>query len=285
MNEHAGKYRIGKMAKNLGVSRSGYYDYAKRTPSKREKDNEILTKEIFEIYMGSRCVYGSRKITYELNKRHKEPVNHKRVERIMKENGLKSKVRKKYVVTTDSDHDIPLAGDLLKRDFTASKRNEKWISDTTYLWTLEGWLYVAVMLDLYGRKAVGLSISDNNDRHLVKAALQDAVDRIGKKKVAGCIVHSDCGSTYCSIEYLEMIDKYKLNRSNSRKGNCWDNAPMESFFGKMKMEWFDAPPRTKAEAIEQVYEYVWVFYNRQRSHASNKYLTPEEFYSQAHTAA
>jgi putative transposase len=285
MKEHANTYRIGKMAKTLGVSRSGYYDFKNRNPSKRKQTDEKLIQEIFELYMGSNRVYGSRKISKELNKRRKDPVNHKRVERLMKAHALYSKVSKKYVVTTNSNHHEPLSGDLLKRDFTASRRNEKWVSDTTYLWTGEGWLYIACILDLYGRKIVGLAISNKNDSTLVINALKDAKGRIGKRQIEGCILHSDRGSTYCSREYLEVIKEYKLKRSMSRKGNCWDNAPMESFWGKMKLEWFDEILQTRGEAIERVYEYVWGFYNRQRVHATNGYLTPETYYSQVNTAA
>lgn len=285
MKDHAAEYSIEKMAVILEVSRSGYYDFINRVPSKRTIENEILKKEIIEIYMASRRVYGSRKITKEINKHRIKPVNHKRVARLMKELRLQSKVRKKYVITTDSKHDVPLVEDLLKRNFKAMAKNKKWVSDTTYLYTGEGWLYIAVVLDLYGRRVVGLSTSRNNDKDLVKEALQDAINRSGKKRFKGCILHSDRGSTYCSTEYLEMIDKYSFQRSNSRKGNCWDNAPMESFFGKMKMEWFDEPPNTREEANYLVYEYVWSFYNRQRTHASNNYMTPEEYYSQPDTAA
>jgi putative transposase len=285
MKEHADTYRIGKMAKTLGVSRSGYYEFKKRKASQRKQDDEKLIKEIFELYMGSNMIYGSRKITKELNKRSKRVVNHKRIERLMKEYGLRSKVSKKYVVTTNSDHNNPLSEDLLRRDFTAGKRNEKWVSDTTYLWTGEGWLYIACILDLYGRKIVGLATSDKNDRELVTKALRDASGRIGKKRIEGCILHSDRGSTYCSKEYIALIEELKLKQSMSRKGNCWDNAPMESFWGKMKMEWFDEILKTRKEAIDSVYEYVWIFYNRKRTHATNGYVTPEEYYSQVDTAA
>lgn len=273
------------MAAILGVSRSGYYDHQKRGPSKREREDEILLKEIGELFMGSNRVFGSRKITAEINKRRECPVNHKRIERLMKSHGIHSKVVRKYRVTTDSNHHEPLAEDLLKRDFTAAGKNEKWVSDTTYLWTREGWLYIAGILDLYGRKIVGLAISGANDQNLVIAALTDAKGRIGKKQIEGCMLHSDRGSTYCSKEYVGLMEKLKIKRSLSRKGNCWDNAPMESFWGKMKLEWFDEYPKTKDEAIEKVYQYAWAFYNNRRPHAANGYVTPAEYYSQVGTAA
>lgn len=281
MKEEAGEHGVEKMARLLGVSRSGYYDFRMRKICKRKQEDEVLIKEINEIYMGSRQIYGSRKVTTELNKRREKIVNHKRVERLMKQYQLFSRVTKKYRVTTDSKHQYSLTEDLLKRDFVAQKKNEKWVSDTTYLWTGEGWLYIAGILDLYGRKIVGLATSISNDRKLVTDALMDAVGRLEKKQLEGCLLHSDRGSTYCSTEYVALIENLKLKRSMCRKGNCWDNAPMESFWGKMKMEWFGEYPKTRWEAIEKVYEYVWAFYNRQRPHATNGYLTPEEYYSQA----
>ena len=205
MKEHADKYRIEKMAEVLGVSRSGYYVSRNREPSKRVLEDAMLLKEIIEIYWGSNRVFGSRKITKEINKRRENPVNHKRIERLMQKHQIYSKVAEKYIITTDSEGAEPLAEDLLKRDFTASGRNEKWVSDTTYLWTLEGWLYVAGIIDLYGRKVVGISVSKKNDRFLTIAALQDAIQRVGKDQMKGCILHSDQGSTYGADDYVKVL--------------------------------------------------------------------------------
>jgi len=278
MKEHAGEYRVEKMADILGVSRSGYYAYRDREPSKRILEDAMLLKEILEIYLGSRRIFGSRKITKEINKRRGTPVNHKRVERLMKASGLYSKVALKYIATTDSKGVVPLVEDLLKRDFSASRRNEKWVSDTTYLWTKEGWLYVAAILDLYGRKVVGLAVSKKNDRFLTIEALHDALMRVGKDKVKGCILHSDQGSTYGADDYVKILKECGMIQSMSRKGDCWDNAPMESFWGKMKLEWFDGYCDTRSEAAQMVYEYALSFYNKHRSHETNGYLTPEEYY-------
>ena len=285
MKENRKEFHIEKMAKVLGVSRSGYHDWEHRKPSKRAEEGQRLLKEILELYWGSHRIYGSRKITKELNKRREFPINHKRIARLMHEYGLYSKVGKKFVVTTDSGHQKPIAGNRLQRDFGAKAKNEKWVSDTTYLWTREGWLYIAAIMDLYGRKIVGLATSARNDEALVLAALEDAKERAGKRNIKNCVLHSDRGSTYCGDEYQKRLQAYGMQCSMSRKGNCWDNAPMESFWGKMKMEWFDTYCETREEAIHKVHEYVWSFYNRKRPHASNGYLTPEEYYSKPLTAA
>jgi len=285
MKDHASEYPIEKMAEILDVSRSGYYAYRNREPSKRVLEDAMLLKEILEIYLGSRRIFGSRKITKEINKRRGTPVNHKRIERLMKEHRLYSKVAAKYIITTDSEDVTPLAEDLLKRDFMASRKNEKWVSDTTYLWTKEGWLYVAAILDLYGRKVVGIAVSKKNDRFLTIEALQNAVMRVGKDQVKGCILHSDQGSTYGSNDYIEVLQDCEMIQSMSRKGDCWDNAPMESFWGKMKLEWFDGYCDTRSEAAQMVYEYALSFYNKHRSHETNGYLTPEEYYTTTASAA
>ena len=153
------------------------------------------------------------------------------------------------------------------------------VSDTTYIYTEEGWLYLAAIMDLYGRKIVGMAISEKNDHNLVIAALEDAKNRIGKKKLEGCILHSDRGSTYASNSYIEKINEYKMVGSMSRTGNCWDNAPIESFWGRMKVEWLDTCYKTKEEAISDIYEYIWAYYNRFRLHSTNGYSSLEEYYS------
>lgn len=225
-------------------------------------------------------MFGSVKITKMVNKDGSIPVNHKRVERIMKENGIRSRVSKKFKATTNSNHKLPVAENILNRDFTADKPNEKMVSDITYLWTEEGWLYVAAIMDLCGQKIIGLSMSERMTKDLVINALNDAYRRAGKPK--GTILHSDRGSQYCSNDYQYLLNKYGFVCSMSRKGNCWDNAPMESFWGKMKCEWlYGKHFKNRQEARSAVFEYIEIFYNRQRIHASNDYITPEEFYANA----
>ena len=267
------------MCKVLEVSRSGYYAWKNRPKSARSLENEELSGLIREIHQKSRRVYGSRKVKKELEDRGKR-VNHKRVERLMKKEGLRSKVAKKFKATTNSSHTLPVAENILNREFQAERPGEKMVSDITYLWTDEGWLYIAGVLDLYGHKIVGLSMGERMTKDLVISALEEAYNRSGKPY--GTLIHSDRGGQYCSREYQQRIKGYGFICSMSRKANCWDNAPMESFWGKMKYEWLnDHRFRTREEARGAVFEYVEIFYNRQRLHASNGYLTPEKYWSAA----
>lgn len=195
----------------------------------------------------------------------------------MRQEGIKSKLVKKFKATTNSNHKLPVAENVLNRNFKATRPNEKLVSDITYVWTGEGWLYVAAIMDLYGQKIIGLSMSERMTKELVIDALNNACNRYGT--TPGCILHSDRGSQYCSYEYQRLMKKRNFICSMSRKGNCWDNAPMESFWGKMKYEWLiDFQFKTRAEAKSAVFEYVEIFYNRQRLHASNDYHTPDEYY-------
>ena len=231
------------------------------------------------IHEKKRRTCGCRKMTKEITRSGKR-VNHKRIERLMKEAGIRSKLAKKFKATTNSTHNLPVAENLLSRDFSAAKPNQKMVSDITYLWTEEGWLYIAGVMDLCGQKIVGLSMGERMTKELVITALDNAYLRSGR--VPGVLIHSDRGSQYCSNEYQKRLKKYGYICSMSRKGNCWDNAPMESFWGKMKYEWlYEQRFRTREEARAAVFEYVEIFYNRQRLHESNDYLTPEEYYMKA----
>lgn len=262
------------------MSRSSYYAWDKRPESNRSKANKILLEKIRDIHNGSKKVYGSIKIRKKLNDGKNPPINHKRIERLMSENGIKSKVSKKFRATTNSNHKLPVAKNILDRDFSVEKPNEKMVSDITYVWTDEGWLYVAAIMDLCGQKIVGLSMSERMTKDLVINALNDAYNSAGRPN--GVILHSDRGSQYCSTDYQSLIKKYNFICSMSRKGNCWDNAPMESFWGKMKCEWlYENHFKTRDEARAAVFEYVEIFYNRQRIHASNGYITPEQYYNNA----
>jgi putative transposase len=264
----------------LDVSRSSYYAWDKRPESKRSKENKKLLEKIKDIHNDSGKVYGSIKIGKKLNNGKNPHINHKRIERLMSENGIKSKVTKKFKATTNSNHKLPVAENILNRDFTVDKPNEKMVSDITYVWTDEGWLYVAAVMDLCGQKIIGSSMSERMTKDLVINALTDAYQRAGKP--SGVILHSDRGSQYCSYDYQNLINKYQFVCSMSRKGNCWDNAPMESFWGKMKCEWlYGKHFKTRQEARAVVFEYIEIFYNRKRIHASNGYITPVEYYNNA----
>ena len=266
----------------MHVSLSGYYKWRNRLSApltEKELEDLALKDEIFRLFCQSRGSLGGRRITARINEQGNRRVNHKRVERIMRENDLFSKTHRKFRCTTDSGHNYPVAENKLNREFYAERPNQKMVSDTTEIVTGEGKLYIAGILDLYGRMPVGFAASIHNDRYLVMDALQDAITRgcVGK----GCLLHSDRGSTYCCDDYRKMLKENGFECSMSRKGDCWDNAPMESFWGKLKTEWLQPKYRTRAEAIRDIYEYVWSYYPYQRPHESNNYLTPYQYYSAA----
>ncbi|MGF6377086.1 putative transposase [Clostridiales Family XIII bacterium PM5-7] len=280
MKKHEKEHTIARMAKVLSVSESGYYKWCNKLsepPSQKEQEDLILTQKIWKIYADSKRIFGSRKVTNELRKTPETRVNHKRVERLMRENMLYAKTSKRYLLTTDSDHKEPVAENLLQRDFHAEGPNQKMVSDTTVVATKQGDVYIAGILDLYGRMPAGLYMSRRNDRFLVMGALEDALRRGCVKE--GCILHSDRGSTYCSQDYRKALEQAGFQCSMSKKGDCWDNAPMESFWGKMKTEWLKDKYDTIEAAEKDVLEYVWSFYAKKRPHAANGYLTPWEYYN------
>jgi len=194
----------------------------------------------------------------------------------MRENGWKSKVVKKYKATTNSNHDLPVAENHLNRDFEASNPNKKWVSDITYIPTDEGWLYLAGILDLHGRDIAGWAMSERMTKQLVIDCLSQAQLRRGNPK--GVLCHSDRGAQYCSKDYQKLLSKHGHKCSMSRKGNCWDNAPMESFWGKLKQEWLnDKRFRTRDDARQAVFWYIEVYYKRYRIHETNGYETPHDY--------
>jgi putative transposase len=266
------------MAKVLNVSESGYYRWLSRPLSKRAEEDLILIEEIAEIYYSSHRVFGSRKVTAVLHSRGRR-INHKRVARLMSEYCLYSKVHKEYVTFTDQGDESNVKENLIKRDFTANTPDQKMVSDTTGIRTRQGWLYVAGILDLCGRIPVGIATGPKNDTPLVVAAFRDMRNRGHGGN--GCILHSDRGSTYTSSEYQALISSNDMLCSMRRKGDCWDNAPMESFWGKMKLEFCDKLYDTLDEARSAVYEYVWSFYTNLRPHEANGYLTPAQYYKLA----
>ena len=282
MWKHRDEYSIARMAKVLGVSESGYYRWLSRKPSKRAEEDLVLIEEIAEIFYASHRVFGSRKITSIMRSRGRL-INHKRVERLMSEYCMKSRVCKQYNSFTEPGDGNNIKDNLLKRDFSVTGPDQKMVSDTTGIRTKEGWLYVAGILDLCGRIPVGMATGSRNDTELVSTAFRDMRRRGHGGN--GCILHSDRGSTYSSGEYQELISSSDMLSSMSRKGDCWDNAPMESFWGKMKLEFVDKTYNTLDEARAAVYEYVWSFYTNLRPHAANGYLTPAEYYKQARSQA
>lgn len=257
------------------MARSAYYAWDKRPESKRDRRKRDLTDRVRDEFFSNHKIPGATKIAKKLSKPG-HPVGHRAVGRIMRENGWKSKVIKKYKATTNSNHDLPVAENLLNREFEAERPNQKWVSDITYVPTDEGWLYVAGMLDLYGREIVGWAMGERMTKELVVSALRQAKTRRNNPK--GVMAHSDRGSQYCSRDYQKELEKDSFICSMSRKGNCWDNAPMESFWGKMKQEWLnDKRFRTREDARRAVFWYIEVYHKRYRLHATNGYKTPHEY--------
>ena len=260
------------MCQILNVSRSGYYAFLKRPESKRSKRQKMVLEKIRIIHKESHEIYGSPNITVELQNAG-IPASRGMVSRLMRKNGIASKVRRKYKATTNSNHNLPVAENILNRDFSTTARNRKWVSDITYIPTDEGWLYLAGILDLYDGAIVGWSMNSRMDKELVLNALLEACRR--RKPEEGLLLHSDRGSQYCSDVYQKEIFERKFICSMSRKGNCWDNAPMESFWGKLKTEWlYGKRFHTRAEAKRAVFEYIEIFYNRKRLRSVNGYIAP-----------
>lgn len=275
---HSENHAVSRLCALLGVSTSGYYDWVDRPESQRSIENRHLTQKIYHIHQRSREVYGSPKVHVELQVAG-ESCSVNRVARLMQKADIKSKMARKFVVTTDSKNTQQPAPDLLKRNFTTDEPNGAWVSDTTFIPTREGWLFLAVILDLYSRQVIGWAMSQHNNKELVQDALTMAIWRRGKVK--DVIVHSDQGSTYASARYQEQLKANQLICSMSRKGECLDNAVAESFFGSLKNELvYHEDYKTRSQARQSVFEYVEVFYNRQRRHASLNYMTPVEYEKQ-----
>jgi len=231
--------------------------------------------QVQKEFFNNHRIPGATKIAKALTKPEK-PVGRRMVAGIMRENGWRSKVVRKYKATTNSKHGLPVAENILNREFEAERPNQKWISDITYIPTDEGWLYLAGILDLYGREPVGWAMGDRMTKELTISALKQAKSRRGNPK--GVLHHSDRGSQYCSHDYQRELKKDDFVCSMSRKGNVWDNAPMESFIGKLKQEWLnDKRFRTREDAKQAVFWYIEVYYKNYRLHESNGYKTPSAY--------
>jgi len=258
----------------LGVSASGYYAWCRRPESahaQRDRQLKVLVRASFEA---SKHRYGSPRIHEDLREQQ-EPVSRKRVIRLMQEDGLKARVRKRFTCTTMSDHDQPVAANLLDRQFTADAVNRRWVGDTTeFVIGESGKLYLAVILDLFSRLVVGWAVSAVNDRHLALKALGIAVKR--RCPDAGLLHHSDQGGTYASEDYQRMLDAYGITCSMSRRGNCYDNAVMEAFFSSLKSELADRFDSC-GEAKMELFDYIEVFYNQRRRHSTLGQISPAEF--------
>jgi len=278
-------YPVSLMCSALDVSRSGYYAWRGRVPSARAQRDRELTSEIRSIHERSERRYGSPRIHEELaaNDTH---VGRKRIARLMHEDGISARTKRRFVKTTDSNHDLAIAPNLLKRDFSSSAPNKIWVGDITYLDTHQGWLYLAVLIDLFSRRVVGWAMSEHIDTALVTSALNMAVAQ--RAPARGLIVHSDRGSQYASHEHRKALRGLGAKCSMSRKGDCWDNAVAESFFASLRKELTNRVTfLTRDAARSHVFEYIEAFYNRARRHSTINYQSPVNFElsaSKAHAA-
>lgn len=275
IQDNQNHFSIQMMCKVLNVSRGGYYDWAKRPASKREQENDYLASQIKMIFDKEKQRAGAVRITKKLKKLGKT-AGKNRVARIMRKKGWRAKGARKFKATTNSNHHLPVAPNLLEQNFEASNPNEKFVSDITYIWTDEGWLYLAVVMDLYSRMVVGWALSERMTASLVCNALQMAIWR--RKRPQGVIVHSDRGSQYCSHDYQKLLADNNLICSMSKRGDCYDNAAMESWNGTFKVEAIHGERfKTRADAKQHIFDYIDVYYNRQRLHSKLGYLSPVEF--------
>ena len=272
---HRDSYPVKIMCKVLEVSTSGYYDSLKPTPSPRQQRREQIAAAAEAAYRDSHCIYGYRKVHDDLQEQKVECCR-ETVRRVLRDKGLFSRTKRKFVVTTDSRHQEPVAANVLDRDFQADAPNQKWSSDITYIATRQGWLYLAVVMDLFSRKIVGWATSASLQATLVLDALGMALRR--RTPGVGLVHHSDRGCQYAAADYQRLLADHGIVCSMSRQGNCWDNAPTESFFGKLKVEWVHGVEYADHdEANRHLFEYIEVFYNRKRKHAALGYDSPAAF--------
>jgi putative transposase len=276
IRDHSALFEVAIMLRVLNVSKSGFYAWLKRLTSPRAKQNAMLLEEIKGVHSASRGSYGSPRVAAAL-RRSGSRVSKHRVARLMRTAELRGKShRKSRVSTTNSKHSEPRNANLLERDFTASEPNQKWLSDITYLSTTEGWLYLAVVLDVFSRRIVGWAFSSSLESNLVVSAFGMACQ--SRKPTNKLMFHSDQGVQYASAEFRAALSRLEVVQSMSKKGDCWDNSPCESFFSTLKLELDLRKSRgTKLETQALVFEWMEVFYNRQRLHSSLDYLSPAEF--------
>jgi transposase InsO family protein len=276
ITEHAQEYPVQRQCQVLEVAESGYYAWRKRQPSSRQQDDAALAGEIQAIYQQNRGTYGSPRVHAELRKRGR-CCSRKRVARLMRQSHLRS-VRqvKRRQFTTDARHPDPVAANVLNRDFQAQRPNQKWVADITFIATQAGWLYLAVVLDLFSRRIVGWAMSARCDAALVQNALRMA---LSQRQLTGDLLHhSDRGSQYAAHHYQALLAQHHITVSMSRTGNCYDNAVMESFFRTLKAECIDQHRfHSHAYARTVIFEFLEVFYNRQRLHSTLGYCTPAAF--------
>lgn len=265
-------YPVALLCRILQVARSGYYAWRSRPESRRSRSNRKLLVDIQAVHKASRRIYGSPRVHREMHDQGQQVGRH-RVARLMRENGLYGRRRRRFRTTTQSNHAYPLAENLLARQFTVAGPDQAWVTDITYIWTLEGWLYLSVILDLYSRRVVGWAMGVRIDQELTLRALRMAL--AGRRPPPGLVHHSDRGSQYAAKAYRRMLAANRIDCSMSRKGDCWDNAVAESFFATLKVELvYETQFTTREQARGLIFEYIEGFYNRVRRHSYLGYVSP-----------
>ena len=272
IKSHRTTFSVSLMCKVMEVTRSAFYDWLNRPESARNREDRQLSEKVKKIHEKSRETYGARRIRQELVE-DGEPISRTRVGRLMKQQGLESKSKRKFKATTNSNHGRPVAPNLLDREFLVDQPDTVYAGDITYIPTDEGWLYLAILIDLYSRAVVGWAMSERMTAQLANDALMMAIWK--RRPPKGLMTHSDRGSQYASALYQKTIKDHGFICSMSRKGNCWDNAPSESFFHTLKTELTHHKRyQTRLEAKQEIFEYIEVFYSRQRRHSTIGYQTP-----------
>jgi putative transposase len=276
-------FPVAPMCRVLGISPSGYYSWKKRPEPKRAAQDARLAEQVTEAHARSRGIYGSPRVHRELRAQGIR-TSRKRVERLMRQRGLRGRQKRRFVRTTDSRHDRPVAPNVLARKFAADQPNQAWVGDVTFIPTADGWLYLAVLVDLFSRRVVGWATSESNDRALAADALGKALQ--SRRPRAGLVHHTDRGSPYASDDYRAALAINGLVASMSRTGDCYDNAVAESFFASLKAEWVDYKSySTRTEAHVSIADYIESFYNTTRRHSYLEYLSPIEFELRARVLA
>lgn len=275
IRDHRGEFRVWKMCAVLSVSKSGYYAWLHRPESTRSREERVLLPLIRMVYARHKKRYGSPRIAEALCEEG-YAVKKNRIARMMRENGIRARGKRKFRVTTNAGHRHPVAANLLDRRFNVTAPNRVWVADLTYLRTAEGWLYLAAVMDLYSRRIVGWAMGPRITAELTLEALQQA---LGRRTVRpGLLHHSDRGSQYAADAYQRMLQRYGITVSMSRRKNCWDNAPIESFFATLKTELIHEETFiTREEAKRKIFEYIEVYYNRERRHSTLGLRSPVDF--------
>ena len=275
ITEQTKDFPVTVLCRFMDVSRSCYYDWLNSPKTEREKENEALTEQLKKLFEDSRKTYGTRRLKRKLAEKGTH-ISRRRIGRLMKKAGLFCKTKRRFKATTNSRHNKRISPNLLEREFTVSQPDRYYVGDITYIATQEGWLYLAVVIDLFSRQIVGWSMDERMKAKLVNNALLMAIWK--RKPMDGLLWHTDRGSQYASDSHRKILSDHNIIQSMSRKGNCWDNAVSESFFHSLKTELtHHCRFKTRVEAKQAIFEYIEVFYNRERLHSANDYLSPVDY--------